>query len=78
MKKGLWAKTYAATDYKEHWAEGVQSYFDCNMPAKLTDGIHNGVSNRPLLKKYDPALYDLVDESFKSPKWSMAQPFPMK
>jgi alpha-glucosidase len=31
--KGLWQKTYALTNHKEYWAEGVQSYFDCNAPA---------------------------------------------
>lgn len=78
MKKGLWAKTYAATDFKEYWAEGVQSYFDCNMAVRVPDGIHNGVANRASLKKYDPALYELIDDTFKSPKWSLAQPLPAK
>ena len=78
MKEGLWAKTYAATDLKEYWAEGVQSYFDCNMAVRTPDGIHNGVANRALLKKYDPTLYELIDKDFKSPKWSMAQPLPAK
>ena len=32
MDKGLWKETYAATNHKEYWAEGVQSYFDCNAP----------------------------------------------
>ncbi len=77
-KKGLWAKTYAATDFKEYWAEGVQSYFDCNMSVRVPDGIHNGVANRASLKKYDLALYELIDDTLKSPKWSMAQPFPTK
>ena len=78
IKKGLWAKTYAATGFKEYWAEGVQSYFDCNMAVRAPDGVHNGVASRTLLKKYDPTLYELVDKSFKSPKWSMAQPLPAK
>ena len=30
MAKKRWAKTYAATNWAEYWAEGVQSYFDCN------------------------------------------------
>ena len=32
MDKGLWKDTYAATNHSEYWAEGVQSYFDCNNP----------------------------------------------
>ena len=78
MKKGLWAKTYAATDFKEYWAEGVQSYFDCNMAVRTPDGVHNGVATRVLLKRYDPKLHELIDDTFKSPKWSMAQPLPAK
>ena len=30
MEDGLWQGAYAAEDYHEYWAEGVQSYFDTN------------------------------------------------
>lgn len=69
IKKGLWKKTYAATDFKEYWAEGVQSFFDANMPAERVDGIHNGVRTREQLKKYDPDLSKLVDEVFAKNPW---------
>jgi alpha-glucosidase len=78
MKKGLWARTYAATDFKEYWAEGVQSYFDANMVVKAPDGVHNGVATRAELKTYDPALYELIDDAFRSPKWTTARPLPAK
>ncbi len=60
--KGLWKGTYAATDEKEYWAEGVQSYFDCNAPV---GGVHNDIDTREKLAKYDPILFELIDEVFK-------------
>ena len=62
MDKGLWKDTYAATNHSEYWAEGVQSYFDCNAPA---GGVHNDVNTREKLAKYDPELFKLIDEVFK-------------
>jgi alpha-glucosidase len=60
---GLWKDTYAATNAAEYWAEGVQSYFDCNAPPNR--GVHNDVNTREKLKKFDPALFELIDEVFK-------------
>lgn len=67
MEAGLWKDTYAATNHGEYWAEGVQSYFDCNNPPNK--GVHNDVNTREELAKYDPALFELVDESFKQNAW---------
>jgi xylan 1,4-beta-xylosidase len=67
MDKALWKDTYAATNPEEYWAEGVQSYFDCN--ASPRRGVHNDVSTREELRKYDSELFALIDESFKSPTW---------
>ena len=64
---GLWKDTYAATNAAEYWAEGVQSYFDCNAPP--SKGVHNDVNTREKLKKYDPALFELIDEVFKESKF---------
>jgi alpha-glucosidase len=62
---GLWKGSYAATNAAEYWAEGVQSYFDCNAPK---GGVHNGIDTREKLAKYDPTLFALIDEAFrKSP-----------
>jgi alpha-glucosidase len=66
MDKGLWKNTYAATNAGEYWAEAVQSYFDCNAPA---GGVHNDVNTREKLAKYDPELFELIDEVFKQSKW---------
>ena len=75
-KKQLWAKSYAATDHLEYWAEGVQSYFDANMPVSRPDGIHNGVATCVALKQDDPELYNLIDKTLKSPKWKWTPPNP--
>ncbi len=64
--KGLWKGTYAATNYKEYWAEAVQSYFECNNPP---DRQHNEANTREKLAKYDPDLFALIDETFKSTPW---------
>jgi xylan 1,4-beta-xylosidase len=66
-EKGLWKDTYAATNPGEYWAEAVQSYFDCNAPPRRR--VHNDVDTREELQEYDPELFQLIDESFKSPQW---------
>ena len=66
IKNGLWKDTYAATNYKEYWAEAVQSYFDCNNPPNHD---HNDINTREKLSKYDPDVFALIDETFKQTKW---------
>ncbi len=63
VDKGLWKDTYAATNAGEYWAEGVQSYFDCNNPPNA--GVHNDINTREKLAKYDPELFALIDDAFK-------------
>jgi hypothetical protein len=65
-EKGLWKKTYAATNHHEFWAEGVQSYFDCN---DANNAEHNDIDTREKLARYDPELFKLIDEVFKKPRW---------
>jgi alpha-glucosidase len=67
MDNGLWKNTYAATNHSEYWAEGVQSYFDCNAPPAR--GVHNDINTREKLAKYDPDLFALIDEVFKQSKF---------
>ncbi|RYG33436.1 hypothetical protein EON81_18165 [bacterium] len=69
MAKKLWDKTYATTNPAEYWAEGVQSYFDCNRTATPPNGIHNGIGNRVQLQGYDPDLFKLLDEAFGHNPW---------
>jgi hypothetical protein len=67
MEAKLWQDTYAATNAGEYWAEGVQSYFDCNNPPNK--GVHNDINTREKLAKYDPDLFKLIDEVFKGSKF---------
>ena len=67
--KGLWKDTYAATNRNEYWAEGVQSYFDCNAKADPPNGVHNHVRTREQLKEHDVELFNLVDEVFRKTEW---------
>jgi hypothetical protein len=66
MAEGLWKQTYAATNPSEYWAEGVQSYFDANRTASPPNGVHNHVGTREALIQYDPGLYRLIDEFFRT------------
>lgn len=71
MREGLWKDTYAASNHKEYWAEGVQSWFDCN---RSKDRQHNGIALREELQKYDPRLAQLVAEVFRSNGWRYRPP----
>lgn len=62
--KGLWANTYAISDIREYWAEGVQSWFNCNLEAVPANGIHNHVNTRTELQQYDPVFYALIKKYF--------------
>ncbi len=74
LEKGLWEKTYAATNAGEYWAEGVQSWFDANLQADPPDGIHNHVDTRAELEAYDPVLAALVAKAFEDCAWSWSRP----
>jgi len=73
MDEGLWENSYAATSIQEYWAEGTQSWFDCNTPRD--DGrVHNGIWNRDELKKYDPRLAAFLAETFGDRPWRYEKP----
>lgn len=74
IKKGLWQKTYAATNPSEYWAEGAQDYFDCNRSSDPPDGIHNRIRTREQLKSYDPGLYGLLKDVFGNNPWRWKDP----
>jgi hypothetical protein len=61
MEKGLWKGKYAATNDREYWAEGVQSWFNNN---REPDHDHNHVNTRVELQEYDPGLAALCEEVF--------------
>ena len=75
MAAGLWQNTYAATNYKEYWAEGVQCWFDAN-PRGLTaaNGIHGPVATREALLQYDPALAQFIAKVFGPVAWRWDRP----
>lgn len=70
VAKGKYANTYAKTDIAEYWAEGVQNWFNVNAEAPKADGKHNQLNTREELKKYDPDLYQLLDQYFSEFKVS--------
>jgi len=73
-ERGLWHNTYAGTNYKEYWAEGVQSYFNTNLQALPTNGVHNHVNTREELAEYDPQLYQFIDEILGGFEWTPTCP----
>jgi hypothetical protein len=60
--KELWKGTYLMENPSEYWAEAAQAYFDCMRPAF-------GANTREKLQKYDPELFQLVDEVYKQSKF---------
>lgn len=61
---GRYANSYAGSNVDEYWAEGVQSWFNCNIYRSPGDGTHIGLGNRDELRAYDRPLYDLLAEVF--------------
>ena len=60
----LWTNTYARSDVREYWAEGVQCWFNCNIEAIPTNGVHNQINTRAELQTYDLQLYNLIKRFF--------------
>lgn len=71
MREGLWKGTYATTNHKEYWAEGVQSWFDTNQDGRNS---HNTIATRERLQKYDPRLSKLLAEVFRENAWRYVVP----
>ncbi len=64
-ESGVWKNTYAISNLDEYWAEGVQSWFDCNQKGPVGgNGVHNEIWNRAELKAKDKLLHDLLAEVF--------------
>lgn len=64
MSTGLFSNTYSTTNPQEYWAEGVQSWFDCNDWSIPSNGIHGEVHTREKIKTYDPTLAGLLMDVF--------------
>lgn len=61
---GLWTNTYAISDVREYWAEGIQCFFNANLEAIPTNGVHNQVNTRSELLAYDPTLFNIIKRFF--------------
>ena len=64
INQGKYKNVYAATNFEEYWAEGVQNWFNVNAEVPTPDGKHNWVNTRSDMKKYDLELYDLISNYF--------------
>ncbi len=74
----VYRNTYAMTNHDEYWAEGVQDFFDASRVAYGPDGGGDGydgpISSRETLRRYDPALYELIAEVFTDSSWRPSCP----
>ena len=62
--KGTFNNTYAMTNMGEYWAEGAQSWFNCNGYSSPANGFHNEIHTRDQLKSADPDLAKVLSEMF--------------
>jgi len=62
QREGRFDNTYAMESVQEYWAEGVQDWYDTNLQAIPSNGIHNEIDRRGELEAYDPTLYGLIEE----------------
>lgn len=60
-KEKRWEKTYARENPAEYWAEGVQSWFQCN---RTNDAQHGPVNSPEAVREHDPPLAALLAEVF--------------
>jgi len=67
-------RAYGMGSFGEFWAEGVQSWFNCNKDGGLEalgpDGEHLcHINTREQVKKYMPEFAELLDDTFRHNKW---------
>jgi len=61
-----WKNHYAATDKFEYWADGVMMYFNGYRHTRPGEWINTKAE----LQEYDPALYSLIEETFRGFEWT--------
>ncbi|KAK7090816.1 uncharacterized protein [Littorina saxatilis] len=59
-----WANTYSMSTQDEYFAEGAQSFFDCNPYYAVSNGVHGPINTQSKLRSYDPGLFRLVSDVF--------------
>jgi hypothetical protein len=71
LDAGLWADTYAATNFEQYWAEGVQGFYDGNreVASPDPDRLHNEINTRAELKAYDRELAAIIAEYVLDDAW---------
>ncbi|MEM7219542.1 MAG: hypothetical protein AAF515_14335 [Pseudomonadota bacterium] len=71
MAAGLWQKSYAGTNPREYWAEGMQAFYNSTWDAERDPRGHgDGIDTREKLLAYDPALYVLLLEVLPERSWA--------
>lgn len=71
----LWQNTYALYDYREYFAEGVQSFFNyegghIEAPGPKTgNGVQNNIDTREKLFYYDRRLFNIIHRLFPCANW---------
>ena len=63
VSKGKWKGTAAMHDRIEYWTQGVLAYFDAVGPDVPPNDADHPITTRESLRKYDPGLFALVDET---------------
>jgi len=59
---------YAMTDFKEYFAEGVQSYYNANMPS------NDAPTDYYQLQQYDPGLFNFIQRYLGASPWTRVCP----
>jgi hypothetical protein len=63
LARGSWKGSAAAHDPAQYWAVGVLAYFDALGQDGTPEGATHPVATREALQAYDPALFQLVNET---------------
>ena len=66
IEEKIWEGTYAASNPAEYFAEGVQSWYECN---RANDREHGSIDTREEVQKNDPRLANLIIEKFGEDSW---------
>ena len=63
LSEGKWKGTPAINDRIEYWTQGLLAYFNAVGLGTPPNNAEHPITTREQLKAYDPALYQLVDET---------------
>ena len=66
IEEKIWEGTYAASNPAEYFAEGVQSWYECN---RSNDREHGSIDTRKEVQRHDPRLANLIIEKFGEDSW---------